>query len=82
MTKRTQITLSPTKNPKVFNVHLSLGFETRYIGKIDFTGEGTFITKRKTKHVHNLTNSLGLNYELLYNQEILFKWIKITSPDI
>lgn len=77
----TQIFLSPTKNPQIFKVQLNLTFQTRHIGKIDFSGDGTFRTQRKKKHLHNLTQSLGLNYELLYNKEISYKWIKISYQD-
>lgn len=72
-----QLNLQPTNNHKFFNVHLNLGYKNLIIGKLDFTGEGAFRTKRKFKHLHHATQSLGLNYELLFNDEFHFKWIVI-----
>ena len=69
--------LIPTKNVHVFNVQLNLDAETRYIGKIDQSGEGTFRTKRSRQHLHRKTNSLGINLELVTRQDFPFKWIVI-----
>ena len=74
-----QLELIPTKNPNLFDVALRLGFQTRYIGRLDKSREGRFVTKRKEKHLHRKTNSLGLNLELL-NQPF-FKWIEISYSD-
>ncbi len=70
-----RIILSPTKLKSVWTVELHLPFETRYVGKLDKAGEGTFICKRKEKHLHWKTNSLGVNLELL--QRFDFRWICI-----
>ncbi len=67
------IFLSPTKLSSIWTVELRLPFETRYVGKLDKAGEGTFLCKRKEKHLHRKTNSLGVNLELL--QRFDFKWI-------
>lgn len=69
------IELCPTKFPYVFNVSLKLDHQTRYIGKLDKAGDGTFTAKRAEKHLHLKTNSLGVNLELL--QRFDFKWIVI-----
>ncbi|NMB81420.1 MAG: hypothetical protein GYA14_06340, partial [Ignavibacteria bacterium] len=45
------ISLIPTKHSNVFNVQLNLDCQTRFIGKIDTAGEGTFITNRTEKHL-------------------------------
>ncbi len=70
-----RIFLSPTKHCNVWTVELHLPFETRYVGKLDKAGEGTFFCKRKEKHLHRKTNSLGINLELL--QRFNFRWICI-----
>lgn len=71
------IGLIPTKYPSVFTVKLNLEAQTRYIGKIDIAGEGTFITERKQKHLFRKTNSLGINHSLLVDELIPFTWIMI-----
>jgi len=65
--------LIPTRFAHVFNVQLSLPSQTRYIGKLDEAGEGTFSSKRSEKHLHRKTNSIGVNLELLHRFQ--FKWI-------
>lgn len=67
--------LIPSKYSNLFNVQVSLGFETRYIGKVDTAGEGTFTANRTERHLHRKSNSIGLNLELL--KTIPFKWIVI-----
>lgn len=71
------IGLIPTKYRSVFNVQLNLESQTRYIGKIDTAGEGTFLTNRKAKHLFKKTHSLGVNHSLLVDESIPFKWIVI-----
>jgi hypothetical protein len=70
-----QLHLAPTKLPSVFTIELRLGFETRYIGKLDRAGEGTFMCKRTEKHLHRKTGSLGINQELVRRFD--FRWIVI-----
>ena len=74
-----QIELIPTKNPNIYDVVLRLGFNVRYIGRLDKSGEGKFIAKRKEKHIHRKTSSLGVNLELL--KLPLYKWIEISFAD-
>lgn len=69
--------LIPTKYPSVFQVQLNLEMQTRFIGKLDSAGDGTFITKRKAEHLFIKTNSLGINHSLLSDESIPFKWIVI-----
>ena len=69
------IRLVPTKHSHVFQVQLNLEQQTRYIGKIDTAGDGTFYTTRSEKHLFRKTNSLGLSYSLLSDENIKFKWI-------
>ena len=71
------ICLVPTKHSHVFQVQLNLEYQTRYIGKIDTAGDGTFYTTRSEKHLFRKTNSLGINYSLLSDELIKFKWIVI-----
>jgi hypothetical protein len=73
-----QIALIATKYSHIFIVQLKLEFQTRYIGKIDTAGEGTFITIRKEKHLFKKTNSLGINYSLLTDESIQFNNIIIS----
>jgi hypothetical protein len=58
-------------------VKLSLDFQTRFIGTLDTSSEGKFLTDRKEKHLFRKTNSLGLNEELLTSSELNYKWIVI-----
>ena len=51
--------------------------ETRFIGRLDEAGEGTFYTKRSQQQLHRKTNSLGLNLELVQRQDFHFEWIII-----
>ena len=69
--------LIPTKHAHCFNVQLNLEAETRYIGRLDESGDGTFYTKRLKNHLHRKTDSLGLNLELLQRQDFHFKRIVI-----
>jgi len=69
------VRLIQARNPHVYDVALDLGHQTRYIGKLDKSGEGTFSAKRNEKHLHRKTNSLGINLELL--QRFDFKSIVI-----
>jgi len=71
------IGLIPTKYSSIFTVQLNLQEQTRYIGKIDLAGQGTFFTERKQKHVFRKTNSIGINHSLLVDESIPFKWIVI-----
>lgn len=72
-----RIHLISTNQPDVYQVQLSLEFENRYIGKLDVSGEGTFTTSRKPQHIFRKNNSLGINYSLLTDDKIFFKWIVI-----
>lgn len=78
---QTNLKLIPTKNPQRFQVQLNLNFQTRYIGKLDISGEGTFLTNRKQKHVFRKLNALGINSELLHDSNIPFKYIRISFTD-
>jgi len=69
--------LIPTKHHSVYTVQLNLQMQTRYIGKLDTAGEGTFLTKRKPEHLFHKTNSLGINHSLLIDESIPFKWVVI-----
>lgn len=72
------LSLVKTQHPNVYDVKLNLDFQTRYIGKLDAAGEGTFITSRKENHLFRKNNSLGVNYDLLSSADIHFKNICIT----
>jgi hypothetical protein len=72
------IELIPTKHSHVFQVQLNLEYQTRYIGKIDTAGEGTFYITRSEKHLFRKTNALGINYSLLSDESIKFKRIVIS----
>jgi len=70
--------LVATKHSHIFRVKLNLEFQTRFIGTLDTSGEGKFLTVRKSHHLHHLTNSFGLNDELLHSPDIHFKWIIVS----
>lgn len=72
-----EIVLVPTKNHTIFNVKLNLPFQSRFIGMLDVTGDGTFTTNRKPEHIFRKNNSLGLNYSLLQDSSIPFRWVLI-----
>ena len=69
--------LIKSKYPHISTVRINLQHQTRYIGKLDEAGEGTFSTKRNEKHLFRKTNSLGINLDLLMNENLKFKWIHI-----
>lgn len=77
MKSTNNLVLNPTKHSHLFRVQLNLEFQVRYIGTLDTSGEGKFLTDRKEKHLFKKTNSLGLNETLLTSPEIDFKWILI-----
>lgn len=67
-----------SKKENCFDVRLNLNFENRFIGEIDFSGDGTFTCNRtKSKHLFRKLNAIGLNYKLLTSDKISFKWIVI-----
>ena len=74
---KNQIELIPTGNPCIFNVQLKLDFQSRFIGKLDTSGDGTFSTVRKPQHLFKKLNAIGINYSLLVDDKIPFKWIII-----
>ena len=69
--------LIPTKHFHIFKVKLNLDFQSRYIGTLDKSGEGKFLTDRKEKHLFKKTKSLGLNATLLTSPEIDYRLIVI-----
>lgn len=70
--------LLPTKHPHIFRVKLNLEFQTRYIGTLDTSGAGKFITERREKHLFKKTHSLGITESLLTSPDIDFKFIIIS----
>lgn len=71
------IELVQTNSSSLYKVKLNLTFETRFIGTLDNTGDGTFTTQRNPQHLFRKLNALGINYELLNSTDIPFKWILI-----
>lgn len=69
--------LVATKHSHIFRVKLNLEFQTRYIGTLDTSNGGKFITERKEKHLFRKTNSLGVNDELLNSPDVNFKYLII-----
>ncbi len=74
---QSKIKLVPTTNKNRFRIQLSLPTETRYIGFLDTSGEGYYITERKKKHIYKKFNSFGVSYDLIHNPNIEFRWIII-----
>ena len=77
MCKSKNLELVPSDDLNVYKVKLKLQLDSRYIGKLDTSGEGTFITNRKSLQLFLKLNALGINHELLTNESIPFKWIDI-----
>lgn len=74
---KSNVKLIATKNPNRFTVQLDLPSEKRYIGYINTSGDGAFITEKQKKHIYRKYNSFGVSYDLLHNPNIEFKWIII-----
>jgi hypothetical protein len=72
-----RIEIIKANQPNIYTVKLLLPFKTIFLGKIDTKDEGTFITSREEKHLFKKNLSLGINYELLTQTEVPFKWILI-----
>lgn len=72
------LSLTPHKNSShIFDIKLKLDTQTRFIGTLDISDSGTLILKRKKDHIFNKLNAIGINYELLSDTRIKYKWIKI-----
>ena len=74
---RTKINLVQTTHTNLFRIQLLLPSETRYIGFLNTSGEGSYVTERKRKHIYRKYNSFGVSYDLIHNPNIEFKWIII-----
>jgi hypothetical protein len=75
-----RIKLFPTKSAYVFTVGLRLDHETRFIGKLDKGGEGTFISNKRTEtHLFEKLNALGVNRELC--ERFNFRWVVVPYCD-
>ena len=61
----------------LYKIKLILPFQTRFIGTLDTSGNGTLIIHRKKEHILKKINAIGINYELLSSSDIHYKWIKI-----
>jgi hypothetical protein len=71
-----RIQLFPTKSPYIFSVGLKLDHQTRYIGKLDRAGEGTFLSNKRTeRHLFRKVGGLGINKELC--ERFNFRWILV-----
>jgi hypothetical protein len=77
MESTNKLELLPTKHSHLYRVKLNLDFQSRYIGTLDISGKGKFLTDRKKEHLFKKTDALGLNAMLLTSPEIDFKWIVI-----
>lgn len=75
--EQNRISLVPSKNSSIFNIELHLPFKTVYPGKLDYSGEGYFKSKRKPQHIHQKLHAWGVNAEILERYQ--FKWIYIIS---
>jgi hypothetical protein len=69
------LVLLPSRHPNVYKVVLVLLSGRRVIGRLDRAAGGIFYAKRTKDHLHRLSNSLGVNYELL--TRFAFRWIFI-----
>ena len=61
----------------LYKIKLILRFQTRFIGTLDKSGEGTLIIHRKKEHILKKINAVGINFELLSSPDIHYKRIKI-----
>lgn len=68
--------LLSTRAPHVKRVALDLDCQTRFIGKLDEAGEGTFISAKRTeKHLFRKLEALGVNLDLL--RLFPFRWVLV-----
>ena len=75
--KSKDIHIIPTKNSQRFKIKLILPQSERFLGSLDTSGEVHFVTARKPEHIYRRYNSFGINYDLIYDDRIEFKWIII-----
>lgn len=74
--QQSSLRLIPTRYSYLFTVALKLTYETRYIGKLDKTGEGTFISNKRTEeHIFQKSRALGINRQLC--ESLKFRWIVV-----
>jgi hypothetical protein len=71
------ILVSPKNSSHLYEIRLNLDLKTRFIGVLDITDSGTLILKKKKEHILNKINAIGINYQLLSDTRIKYKWIKI-----
>ncbi len=75
MENNKSLELVKSNSQYIYSVKLNLEQQTRYIAKLNTVGDGTILIKRTAKHLFRKTNSLGVNYQLLADERIHYKWI-------
>jgi hypothetical protein len=69
--------LSQTKTPHLYKIFLEIGLRKLCIGQLDTSAEGTLILKKSKEQILKKINAVGINYQLLSEDKIKYKWIKI-----
>jgi hypothetical protein len=75
--KNKKFLLIPTSTENEFNIRLIGLKKNPFIGKLNLVCEGTFLTNRNDNQILRKNNSIGLNYDLLTDETLRFKWISI-----
>lgn len=59
-------------------IKLTVKNKPKFIGEIDLSAlEGVLIIRKKTEHIYHKLNAIGINYQLLADERLHYKWIKI-----
>lgn len=77
MKNRFSLQILPTKDDTIFDVYLIGDHKPKFLGLYKPADQGTFEAPRKAHHIFEKTNSFGLNYFLLHECQLRFKWIVI-----
>ena len=65
------------KTKNLFEIKLKLASQTRHIGWVDNSGEGTYITQRKSEHIFKKLNAFCIGYELVHQSIIPYNKIVV-----
>ena len=59
-------------------IKLTVHNKPKFIGEIDSsTDDGVLIIRKKPEHIFLKLNAFGINYQLLADEKLHYKWIKI-----
>lgn len=69
--------LVQTKSSNIFKIKFHLHSKPLYIGELDILGEGTLVIRKNSNHIFKKLNGIGINYFVLSDQRLHYRWIKI-----